>query len=162
MEHPAVSVDDSISARVTALGLSLPPPSMPAGNFSPWRISRGGLYIGGQGPRLDGQVMYAGRVGVDLTIEQGQAAAQLCAINVLGHLVAATGDRLSAVAGMVRLAGVINCGPDFVDHGKVLNGASDLLRQVLGDKGDHVRIATGAVSLPMNFAVEIEASFELE
>lgn len=151
----------TIADKVASLGLTLPAPSMPAGNFVPTVQVGRTLHIAGQGPRIDGKVIHAGKVGVDLSVEQGRVAAELCALNLLAHLCAACDGELSRVARAVRLCGVVNSLPDFLDHGKVLNGASDLLYAVLGEKGLHVRMATGAVSLPLNFAVEIEASFEL-
>ena len=151
----------TILDRVSALGLSLPKPSMPAGNFVPTVLVDRTLYVAGQGPRIDGKVIYEGKVGSDLSLEQGRAAAELCALNLLAHLSAACGGEIQGVERALRVCGVVNSLPDFVDHGKVLNGASDLLFAVLGQKGLHVRMATGAVSLPMNFAVEVEATFQL-
>jgi enamine deaminase RidA (YjgF/YER057c/UK114 family) len=151
----------SIRERVSAAGCELPAPNMPAGNFVATVSVGSMLFVAGQGPRLDGRVIYPGQVGRDLTIEQGYEAARLCGLNLLSHLALACDDDLDRLKHVVRIAGVVNSEATFVDHGKVLNGVSDLFFAVLGEKGKHVRMATGAVSLPLNFSVEVEAIFDL-
>ncbi|HEY9320966.1 MAG TPA: RidA family protein [Achromobacter sp.] len=152
----------TISARVRGLGLTLPAANPPRGSYVPAVRAADLLFVAGQAPRLDGVLMFSGRVGRDLTIEQGREAAQLCALNVLGHLAQACGDDLTRVVGAVRLAGVVNCADDFDAHSQVLDGASNLIAAVLGDAGRHARIATGASSLPSRMAVEVEAIFQLK
>lgn len=151
----------SISARLRELGLKLPASNAPRGSYVPFLAAGDLLFVAGQAPRLDGILKFAGRVGIDLTVGQGQEAARICALNILGHLAQAVDDDFGKVASVVRLAGVVNCGEDFQDHSKVLDGASDLLTSVLGEKGRHVRIATGASSLPSKMAVEVEAIIQL-
>lgn len=151
----------SIRDRISALSLELPEPNLPAGNFVATVRVGNLLFVAGQGPRAEGRVVYPGQVGRDLTVEQGYEAARLCGLNLLSHLIDACDDDFSRLIRVVRIAGVVNSDATFVDHGKVLNGVSDLLAAVLGEKGKHVRMATGAVSLPLNFSVEVEAIFEL-
>lgn len=153
---------DLISTRLRELGLQLPAVNPPRGSYVPAVLAGDLLFIAGQAPRLDGVLRFSGRVGQDLTIEQGREAARLCALNVLGHLAQACHDKLDRVAGAVRLAGVVNCAEDFASHSQVLDGASDLIAAVLGERGRHVRIATGASSLPTQMAVEVEAIFQLK
>jgi enamine deaminase RidA (YjgF/YER057c/UK114 family) len=151
----------TISSRLLSLGLSLPSSNTPRGGYVPFMKVDNLLFIAGQAPRLDGVLKFAGKVGVDLSIEQGQEAARICGLNILGHLAQAVGDDLDKVVCIARVAGVVNCREDFELHSKVLDGASELFTSVLGDAGRHVRIATGASSLPSRMAVEVEAIIRL-
>lgn len=153
---------NTISGRLAELGLSLPAANPPRGSYVPAVRAGDLLFVAGQAPRRNGVLEFSGKVGRDLSVEEGREAAALCALNVLGHLAHACGDDLTRVAGSVRLAGVVNCAEDFEAHSKVLDGASDLLSAVLGDRGRHARIATGASSLPTGMAVEVEAIFQLK
>ena len=153
---------NTISGRLADLGLSMPDVNPPRGSYVPAVRAGDLLFIAGQAPRRDGVLEFSGRVGRDLDVEQGRKAAALCALNVLGHLAQACGDDLTRVVGAVRLAGVVNCAEDFDAHSKVLDGASDLVAAVLGQRGRHARIATGASSLPSGMAVEVEAIFQLK
>jgi enamine deaminase RidA (YjgF/YER057c/UK114 family) len=156
-----MSANDEIVARLKELGLSLPPASVPRGSYLPAVRTGNYIQIAGQGPRFDGELRYAGKIGTDLTIEEGQRAAALCALNILSHLSRMLDGDLSRVVRIVRIAGVIQAESSFTEHAKVLNGASDLLFTVLGEPGQHARIATGASSLPSNMAVEVEATVEI-
>ncbi|OZI37409.1 hypothetical protein CAL29_03070 [Bordetella genomosp. 10] len=153
---------NTFSDRLAELGLALPAVNPPRGSYVPSVRAGDLLFIAGQAPRLDGVLKFAGKVGKDLTVEDGQQAARLCALNILGHLAAACNDDIGKVAAAVRLAGVVNCGEDFESHSKVLDGASELIAAVLGERGRHARIATGASSLPTGMAVEVEAVFQLK
>lgn len=149
-----------IEARLAELGLTLPAAAAPVANYVPWVISGHLLFISGQLPMRDGQVAITGRLGAELSIAQGQEAARLCALMVLAQARAATGD-LDRITRCLELGGFVACTPDFTDHPKVINGASDLVVAVLGDAGRHSRFAVGAPSLPLNAAVEIRATFEI-
>ncbi|WP_060034174.1 RidA family protein [Burkholderia sp. MSMB1078WGS] len=151
----------TIEARFAELGLELPPASVPRGSYLPAVRSGNYLQIAGQGPRLAGELLYAGKVGTDLSVEDGQRAAQLCALNILSHGGRMLDGDFSRVVRIVRVAGVVQCNVDFIEHAKVLNGASDLFYSVLGEAGQHARIATGANSLPSGVAVEVEATIEI-
>ncbi|AHV91147.1 RidA family protein [Bordetella holmesii] len=152
----------TFSGRLAELGKRLPAVNPPRGSYVPAVLAGELLFIAGQAPRLDGVLKYAGRVGRDLSVQAGREAAELCALNVLAHLAAACNDELSRVVGAVRLAGVVNCAEDFDAHSKVLDGASELIAAVLGERGRHARIATGASSLPSGMAVEVEAIFQIK
>jgi enamine deaminase RidA (YjgF/YER057c/UK114 family) len=144
--------------RLAALGLTLPPAPHAVGNYAGFVIGGGLLAVSGQlARRADGQLL-TGRVGGDLTLEQGKAAAQLSALNILAQVEAALGD-LSRVAYTLRLNGFVQCAADFTDLALVINGASDLIGGVLGAPGVHSRVAIGAHSLPLNSATEIDALF---
>ncbi|MEM9121950.1 MAG: RidA family protein [Pseudomonadota bacterium] len=146
----------SAEDRLAALGLSLPEAARPVASYVPTLIVGEQLWISGQvSATSDGQTV-VGRLGDTLTLDAGQAAARLCALNILAQAKAALGT-LDAIAQVIRLTGFVNAAPDFPDHPKVINGASDLLQSVLGDAGKHTRSAVGVASLPFGFAVEIDA-----
>jgi enamine deaminase RidA (YjgF/YER057c/UK114 family) len=148
-------------ARLAQLGITLPRAVTPAANYVPTRRSGSFVYIAGQVPTADGKDQYVGKVGKDVSIEEAQKAARLCAINILAQLRTALGGCLDGVVGCVRLGGFVNATPEFGDHPKVINGASDLMVEVFGDAGRHARAAVGCNSLPRNVAVEVDAIFEV-
>lgn len=150
-----------VEKKLAELGLALPVAAAPAANYVPYTVSGNMLFVSGQLPMADGQIKYKGKVGQDVSIEEGQEAARLCALNLIAQAKAACGD-LDRVARVLKLGGFVNCGPDFGDQPKVVNGASDLMVAVFGDKGRHARAAVGAPALPFGVAVEIDAVFELE
>jgi enamine deaminase RidA (YjgF/YER057c/UK114 family) len=139
----------------------LPDVAAPLANYVPFLHLDGQLFVSGQLPMQGGQVAVAGKLGADLTLEQGEAAARLCLLNVLAQAKAALRD-LDRIVQCLRLNGYINTSPDFVDHPKVINGASNLIVEIMGEKGRHTRIAVGCASLPLGAAVEIDAIFAVE
>ena len=151
----------TLKQRLAALGHEYPDAPKPGANFAATRQVGNLLYVSGQVPVAGGVDRYVGQLGSDLSLEQGQAAAQLCALNILVQVDRFVAGDFSKVAGCVRLGGFVNAVPGFADHPKVLNGASDLIISVLGETGRHARAAVGCSSLPRNVAVEVEAIFEL-
>lgn len=151
----------SIADKVKAAGYELPEAAAPAANYVPYVISGNHIFISGQIPFLNGQQMHQGRVGDGLTVEDGVEAAKACALNILGQANAAVGGDWSKIKRLVKLGGFVNCTSDFTAHPQVINGASDLMVEILGDAGKHARFAVGAPCLPLGVAVEIEAIFEL-
>jgi enamine deaminase RidA (YjgF/YER057c/UK114 family) len=149
-----------IEDKLASIGIKLPSPPAPAGSYVPLVISHNLVFVAGQIPTEEGQVKFTGKVGRDITIEVAQQAARLCAINALSHLKSALGS-LDRVRRVVKVTGFVNCDPSFVDHPKVVNGASDLLVQVFGDTGKHARAAVGVSSLPLDSAVEVEFIVEV-
>lgn len=145
-----------IEARLKALGLELPAAPAAVANYVPALQSGQLLFISGQIAKAADGTVVTGRVGQDLAVEEGAAAARLCALNILAQAKAALGS-LDRIAQVVRLTGFVNSGDGFSDHPKVINGASDLMVDVLGDKGRHTRAAVGASGLPANTAVEVDA-----
>ena len=127
----------------------------------PYLHLNGQLVVSGQLPLKDGQVAVAGKLGAEVDVSQGQQAARLCAINILAQAKAALRD-LDRIVQLLRLNGFVNAAPGFADHPKVLNGASDLMVEILGNKGLHTRIAVGCASLPLNAAVEVDAIFAVD
>jgi enamine deaminase RidA (YjgF/YER057c/UK114 family) len=152
----------SIDARLKELGIELPQPAKPVANYVPWVRTGSLVFTAGQVPLKDGKIEYQGKIGREFTVEEGAAAARQCAINILAQVKDACGGNLEKVKRCVKVVGFVNGVPEFADHPKVINGASDLLVSVLGDRGKHARSAVGAGSLPVNVAVEIEAIFEVE
>jgi enamine deaminase RidA (YjgF/YER057c/UK114 family) len=120
------------------------------------------VFISGQGAVRDGKIEYTGKVGDTLSVEEAIASARLTAINVIAHLRDACGGDLDRVKRIVKLLGFVNCTPTFGDQPKIINGASDLMVEVFGEKGRHARSAVGAPSLPFNLSVEVEAIAEIE
>jgi len=153
--------DSSPLARLAALGLALPQAAAPVANYLP--VARAGnlLFVSGQLPVVAGKVdpAHQGKLGAKVSLEAGQDAARLAALNVLAQANAVVGDlaRLRAL----RLGGFVNAVPDFPEIPQVVNGASDLLAAVLGENGKHARAAVGVAQLPLDAAVEIEATFEI-
>jgi enamine deaminase RidA (YjgF/YER057c/UK114 family) len=148
----------TIEARLAVLGLTLPAAGAPVANYVPVVVEDGLAVVSGQLPR-DGERLIAGRIGEDLTIADGQAAARLCGLAILAQLRAAPGGDLGRVRRCVQLTGFVNAAPAFIDHPQVINGASDLMVAALGEAGRHARAAVGAASLPLGAAVEVAATF---
>jgi enamine deaminase RidA (YjgF/YER057c/UK114 family) len=153
-------MSDDYEARLAALGLTLPDAPAPIANYVPFQISGGLLLISGQVSGRPGGEGIKGKLGADLSLESGQKAAQLCCLNILAQAKAALGS-LDKIGQALRLTGFVNAAPDFGDHPSVINGASDLMVAVLGDRGRHTRAAVGMASLPFGFAVEIDAIFAI-
>jgi enamine deaminase RidA (YjgF/YER057c/UK114 family) len=150
---------ESAESILKALHIELPPLAAPAANYVPSVRSGSLLFVSGQVSLWSG-ARFVGKVGSDLTIEEGQKAARVCAINILANLKGTLGS-LDKVGRIVKLVGFVNCTPDFADPHKVVNGCSDLLTEVLGDRGKHARSAIGVASLPLGAAVEAEAIVEI-
>lgn len=151
----------TIEARLEALGIALPPAPRPVANYVPSLVVGPLLLISGQLSRTADGAVVAGRLGAGLSIAEGQAAARLAALNILAHAQAALGS-LDRIVQVCRLTGFVNATAEFVDHPKVINGASDLLVEVLGESGRHTRCAVGVAGLPANAAVEIDATFSIK
>ncbi len=151
----------TLGTKLQELGLELPKVAAPAANYVPYVISGNLVYVSGQIPFLNGEKMHLGRVGADLSAEDGASAAQACALNILAQVNEAVGGDWSKVKRCVKLGGFVNCTPDFTDQPLVINGASNLIGEVMGDAGKHARFAVGAPSLPLGVAVEIDAIFEI-
>jgi enamine deaminase RidA (YjgF/YER057c/UK114 family) len=151
----------TVEARLKELNLSLPIPPAPVASYVPFVVTGNLVFISGQVTLGDGGLQYVGIVGKDLTLEDGQAAARLCAINVVAQLKAACGGDLDRVKRCVKLGVFVNAVAGFAQHPEVANGASNLIVEIFGDAGKHSRAAVGAGSLPRNVAVEVEAVFEI-
>lgn len=148
-------------ARLAELGVTLPDAPAPAANYVPFVTVGDIVYVSGQ-VAMDNGKLVIGKLGHDMDVEAGAAAARLCAISLLSQVKVACGGDLDRVKRVVKLTGFVNATPDFGDQPKVINGASDFLVDVLGDAGRHSRSAVGAGSLPFGVSVEIEGVFQIE
>jgi enamine deaminase RidA (YjgF/YER057c/UK114 family) len=142
--------------KFAALGLELPSPPRPIGNYVPFRIGGNLLFLSGVGPRHASGTVTTGKVGRELTVEQGYEAAKLCGLNLLTNIVAAVGS-LDRVDTVLKVLGMVNATPEFERHPKVIDGCTDLFVAVFGDNGRPARSAVGMGSLPGNIPVEVEA-----
>ncbi len=149
-------MDDKVEARLATLGITLPDAPNPVANYVPSCVSGNLLFISGQISKAADGSIASGRLGGGMTVAEGRAAARLCALNILAQAKAAVGS-LDRIAQILRLTGYVSAAPEFTEHPQVLNGASDLMVEVLGDKGRHTRVAVGVSSLPLGCAVEVDA-----
>jgi len=150
-----------IDRRLSELGLTLPAPMAPVASYVPFTRTGALIWISGQGPVENGEIRSAGTVGADVGLEEAVAAARLTALNLLAQLKAALAGDLDRVKQVVKLGGFVKCTPHFIDHPKVINGASDIMVEVFGDAGRHTRFAVGAPALPFQTSVEIDGVFEV-
>jgi enamine deaminase RidA (YjgF/YER057c/UK114 family) len=150
-----------VESRLKDLGIELPTPPAPVASYVPYVVSGNLVFISGQVTATPEGLKYVGIVGKEISVEDGKAAARLCAINLLAQVKAAAGGDLDRVKRCVKVTVFVNAIPGFAQHPEVANGASDLFVEVFGDAGKHARAAVGAGSLPRNVATEVEAVFEL-
>lgn len=148
-----------IEEKIKSIGINIPIPPTPAGSYIPVVKTGNLLYVSGQIPLEDGKIAFTGKVS-DANIETAQKSARICAINILAQLKKELGD-LGKISRFVRLSGFVNSVPEFTQHPKVINAASDLLYEIFGECGKHTRIAVGVSSLPLNAMTEIDAIVEI-
>jgi enamine deaminase RidA (YjgF/YER057c/UK114 family) len=151
-----------VEARLEELKLELPQPSAPGANYVPFVRSGNLVFLTGQLSQWNGERRFVGKLGREFGVEEGQQAARLCALNLLAHLRVALEGDLGRVVRTVRLAGYVNSTPDFTSQSQVMNGASDLFVDLLGEAGRHTRMAVGVCALPYDVAVEVEGTFEVK
>ena len=147
--------------NIKKLGLVIPEPPGAVANYVPYKISNNIMYVSGQAPIQNGELIYKGKVGYDLSLEDGIKAAELCCINVIAALKKGIEDDWNKLDSFLKLGGFVNCNSDFIDQPKIINGASDLLVSIFGEQGRHTRFAVGSNSLPLGIAVEIDAIIQL-
>ena len=154
-------MSDTIESRLKDRGITLPVAAAPAANYLPFTISGNTLYLSGQLPMENGKVAVTGLVGRDVDVAAAQRAAELCAINILAQARAALGD-LGRIRRILKLNGFVASMPDFTEQHLVINGASNLIADILGEAGKHARAAVGMAALPLNASVEIDAVIEID
>jgi enamine deaminase RidA (YjgF/YER057c/UK114 family) len=150
-----------IDAKLQELGIALPTPPAPVASYVPYVVVGNLVFVSGQ-VSVDASGGIKGKLGDQIEVEQGQAAARLCGLNLLAQVKAACNGDLDRVKRVVKLSGFVNVTPDFDPIPQVMNGCSDLMVAVFGDAGRHARAAVGQANLPLNFAVEVDAIFELD
>ena len=153
-------MSEAIAGRLKELGIALPDAAAPAANYLPFTMSGNLLFVSGQLPLENGKLAATGLAGTDIDLATCQKAAELCAINILAQAKAALGGDLSRIVRVIKLNGFVASGPGFTDQHLVINGASNLIANVLGEAGKHARAAVGMASLPLNATVEIDAIIE--
>lgn len=153
---------ETVEERLARLGIELPDPVAPVATYVPYVVTGNLVFISGQVPVKDGKLAYRGKVGDTYDLEQAKGVARLVGLNILAVAKAACDGDLEKVSRCVKLGGFVNCTPDFDQQPAVINGASDLMVEVLGEKGRHARFAVGANVLPFDVPVEIDAVFEIE
>jgi len=151
-----------IAQRLHALGIELPAAQPPVATYVPYVVTGNLVVVSGQLPMVSGKLGWSGKLGLGVSLEEGQMAARQCLLNVLAHLATACDGDLDRVARVVRLGGFVACSSDFIKHPQVINGASDLAWEIFGDAGRHARASVGVASLPLDAPVEIEAMFEID
>lgn len=150
-------MDDTIEARLERAGVTLPAPAAPAANYVPFTRHADLLFISGQVSILAGGEAYRGKLGEGISLEEGRRAARLCAINILAQARTALAGNLEGIVRVLRITGYVASHPSFTEHHLVMNGASDFLVEVLGERGRHARAAIGLAALPFDAAVEVDA-----
>lgn len=150
----------NIDARLAEIGIALPDVPAPAANYLPFVVTGNLVYISGQISR-DENGLLTGKLGAGTDVTAGQAAARSCALALVAQLRAACGGDLDRLVRVVKLTGFVNSAPDFTDQPAVVNGASDLMVEIFGDRGRHARAAVGVAALPLGVAVEVEGVFEI-
>ena len=144
------------------LDLKIPDLPSPLANYVPYKVSDNTVYVSGQGPVIDGKIIYSGKVGNEISQEEGVKAAELCCINIIAALKSSINGDWNRLDTFLKLGGFVNCDNDFSDQPKIINGASDLLVNIFGDKGRHSRFAVGSNALPLNISVEIDAIIKIK
>ena len=151
-----------IEQRLKELSIELDEASVPAGSYVPYVVTNNLVFISGQLPFINGELTIKGKVGENVTIDDAIKMSEACAKALLSQLKAACNGNLDKVKKVVKLGGFVASSPDFTDQPKVINGASDLIVNIFGDKGKHARFAVGVAALPLNVPVEIDGVFEIE
>ena len=148
--------------NIKNLGLNIPELPKALANYVPFKIIGKTLYISGQAPVQNGELVYKGKVGSDITVEEGIDAAKLCVINIIAAVKTGIEGDWAKLDSFVKLTGYVNCKDNFTDQPKIINGASDMLVDIFGDQGRHSRVAVGSNALPLGIAVEIDAIVQLK
>ena len=151
----------TVDARLKDLGIEIPEAAAPVANYVAYVITGNLCFVSGQVTIEGGEFKHQGKLGAEISVDEGYQAARLCAINIISQLKAACGGDLDKVKRVVKLTGFVNSTPDFTDQPKVVNGASDLMVEVFGDKGRHSRAAVSAGALPVGVSVEIDCVAEI-
>jgi len=148
--------------NIKDLGLVIPELPTAVANYVPYKIVENLVYVSGQAPSKNGKIIYTGKVGEKITDKEGILAAELCCLNIIAILKKSINDDWEKLDTFVKLGGFVNCNPDYTNQPIIINGASDMLVKIFGDKGRHARFAVGSNSLPFDISVEIEAIIKIK
>ena len=155
-------MSDPINQRLKELKIDLPETPNPVANYLPYTVTGNLVFISGQIPFVEGQLLYSGKIGEDISIEDGQKAARICGLNLLSQLNQACDQNLDRVSRVIKISGFVNSTSIFKEHALVINGVSNLMVEIFQDRGKHARAAIGCSSLPLGASVEVEAIFEIQ
>ena len=148
--------------NIKQLGIEIPDMPAALANYVPFKVSDSIVYVSGQAPVKNGELIYKGKVGKDIALDEGIKAAELCCVNIIAALKKSINGDWNRLETFLKLGGFVNCNNDFYDQPKIINGASDLLVKIFGEQGKHARFAVGSNSLPMNISVEIDAIIKIK
>ena len=148
--------------NIKNLGLNIQDLPKALANYVPFKIVGKTMYVSGQAPVRNGEMIYKGKVGSEITIEEGIEAAKLCVINIIAAVKTGLEGDWNKLDSFVKLTGFVNCQDSFTDQPKIINGASDMLVEIFGDQGRHARVAVGSNALPLGISVEIDAIIQLK
>ena len=148
--------------NIKQLGIEIPDMPAALANYVPFKVSDSIVYVSGQAPVKNGELIYKGKVGKDISTDEGIKAAELCCVNIIAALKKSINGDWNRLETFLKLGGFVNCNNDFYDQPKIINGASDLLVNIFGEQGKHARFAVGSNSLPMNISVEIDAIIKIK
>ncbi len=148
--------------NIKNLGIELPNVPSPVANYVPFKIIDNMMYISGQAPIANGEIKYKGKIGIDLSEQEGIKASELCCINIIAALNEGLNSNWDTFDQFIKIGGFVNCDENYTNHPLIINGASDLLVKIFGEKGKHTRFAVGSNSLPLGIAVEIDAIIKLK
>tara|TARA_B110000438_G_C15799012_1_gene644224 strand:- start:1929 stop:2393 length:465 start_codon:yes stop_codon:yes gene_type:complete len=148
--------------NIKDLGFIISEPTAAVANYVPFQVVDNLVYVSGQAPIQNGKIIYTGRVGDDISEEDGILAAEICCLNIIAALSKSIDGNWDKLDHFVKLGGFVNCKDNYVNQPKIINGASDLLVSIFGEQGKHTRFAVGSNSLPMNISVEIEAIIKIK
>ena len=148
--------------NIKDLGLNIPEPPSAVANYVPYKIVDNLVFISGQAPSRNGKLIYTGKVGDKITDEEGILAAELCCLNIISLLKKSIEGDWEKFDNFVKIGGFVNCNPNYSNQPIIINGASDLLVKIFGDKGKHTRVAVGSIALPLDISVEIDAIIKIK
>ena len=148
--------------NIKDLGLTISDPPAAVANYVPYKIIDKLVYVSGQAPSKDGKIIYTGKVAEKISEEEGILAAELCCLNIIAALKKSINDDWEKLDTFVKLGGFVNCNPNYTNQPIIINGASDILVKIFGDRGRHARFAVGSNSLPFDISVEIEAIIKIK
>ena len=148
--------------NIKDLGLFISEPPAAIANYVPFKVIDNLVYVSGQAPIQNGKIIYTGKVGDNISEEEGVLAAEICCLNIIAALRKSISGDWDRLENFVKLGGFVNCKDDYINHPKIINGASDLLVNIFGEQGKHTRFAVGSNSLPLNISVEIDAIIKIK
>tara|TARA_Y100001970_G_C14058594_1_gene762944 strand:+ start:247 stop:711 length:465 start_codon:yes stop_codon:yes gene_type:complete len=147
--------------NIKDLGLIIPDPPVAVANYLPFKVVDNLIYVSGQAPSKNGKIIYTGKVGEEITEDEGILAAELCCLNIIAALKKSINGSWDKLDSFIKLGGFVNCNPSYSNQPKIINGASDLLVKIFGEQGKHTRFAVGSNALPLDISVEIDAIIKI-